>query len=56
MTLLQTIIISIVEGLTEFFIPYIKIASAELENRQSDIYISERDDELMEFIKNHINI
>lgn len=37
------------EGLTEFFIPYIKIASAELENRQSDIYISERDDELMEF-------
>jgi hypothetical protein len=36
-------------GITEFFIPYIKIASGELENINSSINLSDRDDALMEF-------
>lgn len=35
--------------ITEFFIPYIRIASGELENRHSDIDLSDRNDEKAEF-------
>lgn len=35
--------------ITEFFIPYIKIASGELENRHSDIDLSNRNDVTGEF-------
>jgi hypothetical protein len=36
-------------GITTFFLPYLKIASAELENNNSDINLSNRDDILSEF-------
>lgn len=35
--------------ITEFFMPYIRIASGELENRHSDIDLSDRNDEKAEF-------
>jgi len=37
------------DGITKFFIPYIKIASGELEISGSDINLSDRNDELFEF-------
>lgn len=37
------------DGITTFFIPYLKIASGELENRGSEIDLSDRDDSLREF-------
>lgn len=37
------------EGITNFFIPYLKIASGELEISGSDIDLSNRDDSLQEF-------
>jgi hypothetical protein len=36
-------------GITTFFIPYLKIASGELENNNSTINLSERDDTLQQF-------
>lgn len=37
------------ETLTQLFLPYIKIASGELENRHGDIDISDRNDKTLEF-------
>lgn len=39
------------DGITEFFIPYLKIASGELEIANSSIDISDRDDTLRQFNK-----
>jgi len=37
------------DGLTMFFLPYLKIASGELENIGSEIDLSNRNDEIFEF-------
>lgn len=40
-------------GITTFFIPYLKIASGELENNNSTIDLSIRDDTLCQFAKTY---
>jgi hypothetical protein len=40
-------------GITAFFVPYLKISSGELENNNSPISLSERNDDLQEFAKTY---